>query len=108
MKLEFSRQIFDYCISNLRKSFEWEPSYSARTDRRTDMTKLIVTFRNFAKAPDDRQHSTCLMITNIVRLIKIILPSQLSVKNLVNVKRQVQNIRCKTTKVKANETDAKQ
>ena len=72
------------------------------------MTKLIVTFGNFAKAPDNRQRSTCLMNTNIVRFIKIILPSQLSVNNLVNLKRQVQNIRCKTTKVRTNETDAKQ
>ena len=48
------------------------------------MTKIIVTFRNFAKASEDREHN--LTITNIVRLIKIILPSQLSVNNLVNVK----------------------
>jgi hypothetical protein len=32
------------------KSFQWEPSCSMRTDRRTDMTKLIVAFRNFAKS----------------------------------------------------------
>jgi hypothetical protein len=28
------------------KSVKWEPSYSMRTDGRTDMTKLIVAFRN--------------------------------------------------------------
>jgi len=33
------------------KSVEWEPSCSVRTDGRTDMTKQIVAFRNFAKAP---------------------------------------------------------
>jgi hypothetical protein len=30
------------------KSFQWEPSFPCR---QTDMTKLIVAFRNFAKAP---------------------------------------------------------
>ena len=43
------REIFNYQI--LWKSVEWEPSCSVRTDRRTDMTKLIVAFRNFVKAP---------------------------------------------------------
>ena len=33
------------------KSVQWEPICSMRTDRRTDMTKLIFTFRNFAVAP---------------------------------------------------------
>jgi hypothetical protein len=32
------------------KSNRWEPSCSTRTVRRTDMTKLIVAFRNFANA----------------------------------------------------------
>jgi hypothetical protein len=53
MKLESSRQIFEkklqYQISS--KSVQWEPSCSMRTDKQTDMTKLIVAFRNFAKAP---------------------------------------------------------
>jgi len=53
MKLEFSRQIFGkifkYQIS--WKSFQWEPSCSIRTDGRTEVTNLIVAFRNFAKAP---------------------------------------------------------
>jgi hypothetical protein len=43
------RKILQYQIS--WKSVKWEPSYSMRTDGRahrwTDMTKLIVTFRNF-------------------------------------------------------------
>jgi len=30
---------------------QWEPSRSKRTDRQTEMTKLIVDFRNSAKAP---------------------------------------------------------
>ena len=33
------------------KSFQWEPSCSMRTDRRTAMTEPIVAFRNFMKAP---------------------------------------------------------
>jgi len=37
------------------KSVQWEPSCSmrtgGRTDRRSDMTKLIVAFRNFANTP---------------------------------------------------------
>ena len=46
------RKIFKYQIT--RKPAQWEPSWSMRSDRqmdgRTDMTKLIVAFRNFAKA----------------------------------------------------------
>jgi hypothetical protein len=34
------------------KSVLWEPSCSVQTDGRMDMTKLIVAFRNFAKAPN--------------------------------------------------------
>jgi hypothetical protein len=49
MKLEFSRQIFEeklkYQVSS--KSVQWEVFHA---DRRTDMTTLIVVFRNFAKA----------------------------------------------------------
>ena len=55
MKLEISRQIFEkYSSINFHEIREWEPSFSMRTDRRTDMTKLIVAFRNFAKgAPEN-------------------------------------------------------
>ena len=46
-------------MSNLMKILQWDPSCSVWTDRdrererdrQTDMTKLIVTFRNFANAP---------------------------------------------------------
>jgi len=31
------------------KSVQWEPSCSLRTEGQTDMMKLIVAFRNFAK-----------------------------------------------------------
>jgi hypothetical protein len=45
MKLQFSRQIFEQTrISSLIKIRPVE-------DEQTDVTKLEVTFRNFAKAP---------------------------------------------------------
>jgi len=53
MKLEFSRQIFDV-FANIR--FHENPCSGSRvvpcepTDGRTDMTMLIVAFRNFANA----------------------------------------------------------
>jgi len=39
------------------------PTCSVRTDRRTDMTKLIVDFRNFAKAPKNHVYSSFLKST---------------------------------------------
>ena len=43
------------------KSFHWEQSCSmriaAQIDRHTDMTKIIVAFRNFEKAPENFQYS---------------------------------------------------
>ena len=60
MKLEFFKHIFKkknilkYKIS--RKSTQWEPSCSMRTDGRTDgrteMAKLIASFQNFTNAPE--------------------------------------------------------
>jgi hypothetical protein len=53
MKLEFSRQNF---IKFLNTTFHENPSSGSRvvpyrrTDGQTDMTKLIIAFRNFAKA----------------------------------------------------------
>ena len=55
IKFEFSRhsfffeKILRYQIS--WKSVQWEPSCAMRPDRRTDMTKLMVSSRNFEKAP---------------------------------------------------------
>ena len=52
MKLEFSRQIFKKAqISNLIKIRPVGAELfhaGGRTDRRTDMTKLTIAFRNFA------------------------------------------------------------
>jgi hypothetical protein len=43
------QKIVKYQIS--RKSVQWEQNCSMREDGRTDMTKLIVAFRNFANFP---------------------------------------------------------
>jgi len=60
MKLQFSQQIFE---KSCNFKFHENP-YSGRrvfpcgkTERRTDMTKLIVAFRNFADAP--KTHFLC-------------------------------------------------
>jgi len=58
MKLEHFRQIFEE-YSNIK--FHENPSSGSRvvprrrTNGRTDMAKLVVTFRNFSKAPKNVQ-----------------------------------------------------
>jgi hypothetical protein len=54
------RKILKYEIS--RKSVQWEPSCSMRTDRQTEMTKLIFAFRNFAKAPKNLYFLECMFL----------------------------------------------
>jgi len=50
MKIEFSQQIYkNPQIQNLMKIHPLGPGFHA--DRRTDMTKKIVSFRNFTKSP---------------------------------------------------------
>jgi hypothetical protein len=39
------------------KSVQWEPNFIMRTDGQTDITKLTVAFRNFAKAPTNLHRS---------------------------------------------------
>jgi len=53
MEIELSLQIFEKTLTYPipRKSTHWTPGCCMRTDRRTDMTKLIVAFRIFANAP---------------------------------------------------------
>jgi hypothetical protein len=49
-KLNYLKRFYkNYRI--IRKLVQWEPRYTKGTDKRTDMTKLMVAFRNFAKAP---------------------------------------------------------
>jgi hypothetical protein len=59
MKIEFSRQIHKPSNKISRKSLQWEPTFSMRTDRQTEVTKLIAAFRNFASAlrtqPSDKK-----------------------------------------------------
>ena len=60
MKLEFSRRIFE---KRLDIKFNQNPFSGSRvfpceeTDGRTDVTKLIVVFRNFSKAPKTYKNS---------------------------------------------------
>ena len=49
MKLALFRQIFEKI---LKYQISWKSVQLFQADRRTDMTKLIVTFRNFANAPE--------------------------------------------------------
>ena len=58
MEIEFSRQIFEK-VSNIK--FNQNPSSRTRVplgqaDRRTDVTKLIIAVRNFAKPPELPRH----------------------------------------------------
>jgi len=58
MKLEFSLQIFENSqISNFIKIRPMETEF--HEDRRTDMTKLIVAFRNFANALKKTEFYSC-------------------------------------------------
>jgi len=65
MKIEFSGQIFEKirqfhipwksAQSESNCPMRTEGGTEGRTDRQTDMTKLIVAFRNFAKAPENKR-----------------------------------------------------
>ena len=49
------------------KSVQWETSYSGRTDGRTDVTKLIVAFRNFSNAPNKTKTNLSVAQCNCVQ-----------------------------------------
>jgi len=49
MKMEFSKDFRK--ILKYKFSFQWEASFSMRTDGQTDMTKPIVAIRHFAIMP---------------------------------------------------------
>jgi len=62
--------IFKYQIS--WKSIQWEPSCSMRTDRRTDMTKLILASRNFVRAPKNGRFEFSTLVTiEIISLCRV-------------------------------------
>jgi hypothetical protein len=48
------------------KSVLWEPNYFMRTDGRTGIMWLIVTFHNFTKAPKNVQHEKCRLVIGII------------------------------------------
>ena len=62
MKREFSRQIFEK-YSNIK--FHENPLLQA--DERTDMTKVIVAFRNFAKAPKNKYSYKNMTVKDVKR-----------------------------------------
>ena len=52
MKLEFSGQVFKKTQISIFIKIRSVGAELFHADRQTDMTKLIVAFRNFAKAPE--------------------------------------------------------
>ena len=70
MKLEFSQLIFEK-YANIE--FQENPSGGSRvvprggTDGQTDMTKLIVAFRNFANAPENSMNILNILVFSTVR-----------------------------------------
>ena len=83
MELEFSRQIFkNFLISKFMKVplAGGDKLHAARrTDGRVNMTKLIVTFRNFANAPKNSVSASqttqpaTIMTINLVILLRDII-----------------------------------
>jgi hypothetical protein len=63
MKLELSCQVWKiHKYQILWKSVPWEQICSMGAKRRTDMTKLTVAFRNFAKAPNNSYSPSVMLI----------------------------------------------
>jgi len=66
MKLQFSQHIKKKNKSQISWKFiQWEPSCFMWMHGQTDMTKLIVTFHNFAKAPKRNMWYSCIHILYI-------------------------------------------
>jgi hypothetical protein len=61
--INFRKKFKDQASS---KSIQWESSCSTRTDRWMHMTKLIVTFRNFANVPKYGEYSLFSNVSVIV------------------------------------------
>jgi hypothetical protein len=69
-KLEFCRQIF---VKSSNIKFHENPSSGSRDvpRGRTDMTKLIVTFRNFANASKNRKLKSRAHVSTLVRATNV-------------------------------------
>jgi hypothetical protein len=83
------RESLEYQISST--SVQWQPSSmraDGRTDGRTDMTKLIVTFRNFAKAPKNAQNASVFVYPYIFQTLSSISGEILRFRRL-NVLQQI-------------------
>jgi hypothetical protein len=70
MKVEFSQQIFEQSSNikfheNLSSGSRGVPC--GRTGRHTDMTKLIVAFRNIANAPKNTHKVMCMAKKELLR-----------------------------------------
>ena len=55
MLVRFSKKKEKPAYQSLSKFVQWASSCSMGTERETDMTKLIVAFRNFAKTPNNTE-----------------------------------------------------
>jgi hypothetical protein len=63
----------------LSKSVQWEPSCSMWADRQTDMTKLIVAFRNFANPPKKGEIMQRLKYAHVSTETSLIYPAASSI-----------------------------
>jgi hypothetical protein len=74
------------------KTIQWESSFSMRVEAQTDIMKLIVAFRNFAKAPKNpplsKLHNDTLFYGTLmlITLCKIALGCRRWAKNLIRNK----------------------
>ena len=91
MTLDFSRQVFKK-PSNIK--FHENPSSrvakcgrtDGQTDRQTDMTKLIVAFRNFAKAPKNSDKTVLVTVVETsYEVVPTFFPIQTQIKVWLHV-----------------------
>ena len=84
-KLERSGHIFEeYSSIKLHENpSKLEPSCSVRTDGQTDMTKIIVTFRNFTKTPKNRAPTNTVMNCGFRKVAGSCSSSRLTLSNIL-------------------------
>jgi hypothetical protein len=90
MKIDLSRQIFEKC---LKMKFNENPSIGSPIvpSGRTDMTKLIVAFRNFVDAPKSEQQTKKAKSHLGIRLVMTPLAVLVDIKTLSN---KTERFRC--------------